>query len=327
MGTGLVCSLFSRENTATEELNSSVKKYIEISRRVYDTSRLKDHRRIIVFLVRALFHDRQMKELLQFFQETPVKRDLSAREPFLFEQVTRKFFYKDSTFKDRFGILKNHFDFVEEKFNAETIRQFYSSGVCLWKEENDAPGLSAWIKFESGQKKEGLLSLILKLEESTFYQIIFWFSPGPERKTPALWIGAIQGSNSENARALIRELTKRFYGYRTKNLVLFILRAVASSLGIESIYAVSDKGYYAQNHLRFDRKLKISLDDFWEETGGQRVGDGRFYQLPLTEERKSLEEIKSSKRNQYRKRFETLDELEKGIKEKLQSCLARSAKA
>jgi len=90
-------------------------------------------------------------------------------------------------------------------------------------------------------------------------------------------------------------------------------RCLAKSLDINKIYAVSNKGYYANNHLRIDRKLKTSLDEFWEETGGKITIDYRFYELPVEEYRKSIDEIKTHKRSQYRNRFKKLDEVEAKI--------------
>ena len=153
------------------------------------------------------------------------------------------------------------------------------------------------------------------------YQIVFWFAPDPVDERPALWIGAIQGSNTENALDIIRQMTKHFHGYRTKNLILFGIQSIANVLGVSSIYAVSDTGYYANNHVRLDRKLKISLNDFWEEVDGVPTADKRFYKLPLTESRKSMEEIKSSKRSLYRKRFEALDSIKDTIEINLNQCL------
>ena len=116
-------------------------------------------------------------------------------------------------------------------------------------------------------------------------------------------------------------MTKHFHGYRTKNLILFGIQSIANVLGVSSIYAVSDTGYYANNHVRLDRKLKISLNDFWEEVDGVPTADKRFYKLPLTESRKSMEEIKSSKRSLYRKRIEALDSIKDTIEINLNQCL------
>ncbi|MBP2656461.1 MAG: hypothetical protein H6Q73_4030 [Firmicutes bacterium] len=89
-------------------------------------------------------------------------------------------------------------------------------------------------------------------------------------------------------------------------------------------YAVANGGFYANNHLRLDRKLKTSLDNFWQETGGKLSGDQRFYELPLEEPRKTLAEVESHKRNQYRKRFAVLDAITMKITNNLQSVLKKA---
>ncbi len=277
---------------------------------------------MVVFLFRILTHHKKMEELFEFFQETPLRKELSTRVPFFYEQVTRYFFYKKSSFGDRFQIVENHFSYLENRFSNEAIRKFYfERGLKLWEESYEDKNLSFLLTFDPGQRKEGLLSLVLKLDAIGLYQVIFWFAPDPADNSPVLWIGAIQGPNTENALDLIRQLTKHFHGYRTKNLILYAVQVMANVLGVSSIYAVSDKGYYANNHVRLDRKLKISLDEFWKEVDGVPADDKRFYKLPLTENRKSMEEIKSSKRSLYRKRFEALDSMREVIEINLNNCL------
>jgi uncharacterized protein VirK/YbjX len=125
----------------------------------------------------------------------------------------------------------------------------------------------------------------------------------------------------DEARELIKRLTKAFHGYRTKNLILYMLQAAARSLGVEKIYGVTNEGYYAMNHMRANRKLKTSFSDFWLEAGGEKTGNPRFDSLPLTEPRKTMEEVPTRKRAVYRKRFALLDEIDAQIAEKMSSIL------
>jgi len=154
------------------------------------------------------------------------------------------------------------------------------------------------------------MSIILHMGKIHLYQIIFWIANDRKTGKSALWIGAMQGPNVQNSPEIIKELTKYFWGYRTKNLILYATRAFARAAGINTMYAVSNSGYYANNHMRIDHKLKTSLDDFWQETGGIICEDERFYELPVVEHRKSIEEVKMHKRGQYRKCFEVLDTLD-----------------
>lgn len=65
-------------------------------------------------------------------------------------------------------------------------------------------------------------------------------------------------------------------------------------MALPEIYAVTNQGYYAMNHVRMDRKLKTNFGDFWAECGGSPSGDRRFYRIPLEEVRRDLSELKPS---------------------------------
>ena len=85
---------------------------------------------------------------------------------------------------------------------------------------------------------------------------------------------------------------------------------------------MTNYGYYANNHVRRDRKLKTDFGAFWEESGGNLCDDTRFYELPMTEYRKTMEEIPTRKRANYRKRFALLDEIDASIAAHLQALRA-----
>jgi len=62
-------------------------------------------------------------------------------------------------------------------------------------------------------------------------------------------------------------------------------------------------------------KAKVAeLDPLWEDIGGSVTQDPRFFKIPLEEYRKPIEEIKSQKRSQYRKRYELLDGYQEQIR-------------
>ena len=56
-----------------------------------------------------------------------------------------------------------------------------------------------------------------------------------------------------------------------------------------------------------------------KESGGEITKDPRFYEIPLEEYRKPIEDIKSQKRSQYRKRYEMLDQYDGEVAENLKS--------
>ena len=116
-------------------------------------------------------------------------------------------------------------------------------------------------------------------------------------------------------------MTKRAHRFRTKNLILYMVQAAARALGVRRILAVSNTGYYANNHVRRNRKLKTDFGAFWEEAGGFRTADKRFYEIPLVLPRKTMEEVPTRKRALYRRRFAFLDEVDAEIAQKMREVL------
>lgn len=294
---------------------------MKIGKQIYNTDNPRELRRFVIFLLRCCVHKRKMEGFFSYFGKSPLLQDIAATDAYVYEQATRQFFYKDSTLDERIRLIEEHMDFFTDKLQAAVVRQLYAfQEIDLWQTDLDATQkLRLLLKFAPGQQKEGLLSVILDLDDINFYQILFWVTR--EKGVPTLWIGAMQGPNLEHARELVKCITKRCFGYRTKNLILYATRLVAKSLGIEKIYAVTNHGYYANNHVRVDRKLKTSFSDFWTEVGGTPGDDSRFFLLPIEEERKPLEEVKTHKRNLYRKRYALMDEIELAVQKKMREIM------
>ena len=284
--------------------------FIALGKKIYDTKNPREVHRMMVFVARCCLNYRRMKDIEVFFGKTPFRREMAEIYPFVYEQPTRGFFYYRSTFDERIRLVEGHMSFLEERFRSEVALGLYSDvWQTLWEMESEDTPMKASLCYDVGQRKEGLASVMLTLRKEPLYQIIFWVGKSTAGED-ALYIGAMQGPNMENAKDIVKLITKKCHAYRTKNLILYITQAFARRLGIRRIFAVTNEGYYANNHVRRDRKLKTSLTDFWIEAGGNPAEDGRFYELPLREARKSPEEIPTRKRALYRRRFELLDEID-----------------
>ena len=284
----------------------------KIAHRAYRWNNPRERHRALVFLVRGLLYWRQLQRLYKFFQETEERCALYARNPFPLEQATRAFFYAGSTVNTRVKLIQEHYAYLEQKIEpALFVALGYDTAYEIWRAPETDMTWHAYLKFESGQRKEGLLSVMMDVDGEHLYQIIFWIEQ--RNGQPTLVIGAMQGPNTENAQDFVREMTKRAHRFRTKNLILYITQAVARALGIKRILAVSNAGYYANNHVRLDRKLKTDFGAFWEEVGGWETDDHRFYELPLVYPRKTMEEVPTRKRAVYRRRFAFLDAVDEEI--------------
>ncbi|WP_378954746.1 VirK/YbjX family protein [Pelosinus sp. sgz500959] len=293
-----------------------MKAYVQLGTKIYNNNRFSDYRRMVPFIIRSLTNHKKMQELIGFFQLNSLRCDIINAYPSVFEQVTRCIFYRNSTFTERMILIQEHFLFFEAKFTQEALQIMYlREGIRLWNRDYQGENLSLDMHFCENHKKEGLMGIALQLGEKMIYQIIFWVAPNKSGEM-AIHIGTLQGS--PGGLDIARDLTRFFLGYRPKNLILQALRVLAEQMGIHRIYAVSNYGFYANNHIRLDRKLKTSLDEFWQETSGKDCGDPRFFELPVVESRKSLDEVQSKKRNLYRKRFAAIDEIDVEIKQSLE---------
>ena len=291
-----------------------------LAHRAYRFRHWREGRRAVVFMVRAVFHWFALRELYRFFQETAPRRQLYARNPYPLEQATRSFFYAGSNLHARITLIKDHYAFLEEWLNPDDfVALGYEQRREIWRAPETDMTWHAYLKFESGQRKEGLLSVMMDVDGEHLYQIIFWIEQRDGQ--PTLVIGAMQGPNTENAQDFVREMTKRAHRFRTKNLILYMTQAVARALGIKQMLAVSNTGYYANNHVRLDRKLKTDFGAFWEEIGGWETDDHRFYELPLVYPRKTMEEVPTRKRAVYRRRFAFLDTADEEVAARMKEVL------
>lgn len=284
-----------------------------VGKSLYQTHILKEMKRYLVFRTRCRLHSGAVNDVLEFFDAAPARWSWLKGTPSFLEQTTRAFFYKDSTWDERVALVKNHILLLEQYFQPELMNKLYGEHkrVELWRDSYEGKPLTLNFFFHAGQRKEGCLSLMLFYGDEALYQIMFWLGSNIADGKPAIFIGALQGP--QNGNDLIKGLTKAFFGYRTKNLIFYGMRSFAKALDIEQIYAVANEGYYAMNHIRADRKLKTDFGTFWQECEGSQCSDRRFYVMPTAEYRKSMEELKPSKRAQHRRRFAKMDEIEAAV--------------
>ena len=300
--------------------------FVELGKRIYNLENIREAHRFVVFVTRCTFNAGKMRRIIKFFNSSELLSKVAETFPFVYEQPTRAFFYNRSTFDERIRLIEEHMSFLQSNLNPQVVESLYSNTpLKLWQMEldEDFKSMELVMSIESGQRKEGLLSLLLRLDNGKpLYQIIFWIAKDNAGDW-AMWIGALQGPNMDDAKEVVKKITKQCHAYRTKNLILYAAQAVTRNLNLKKIYAVTNEGYYANNHVRIDRKLKTSFSDFWIEAGGSHTDDERFDILPLTEARKSAEEIPTRKRAVYRRRFALLDEIDSTIEQKIKEILLK----
>lgn len=300
-------------------------------REIYGDHSWRETRRTFLHTIRSIRNKKQIEALESYFENYTPDPTLLNRQVGLFELMTRYFLFKGSTPVERLEAIINHFDFLKATFTDTFIKEMYSidedniyddvsrikRGIILWQSEE--LNMKAQLYYGAGQRKEGLLTLLLTLESKGVYHANFRFGKGFNGEK-AMWIGTIQGYKDGLANA--KTATKKMFGYRPKNFIMYLLRLIAQQCGVETIYAVSDEGFYANTHLVRGHRAKVAeLDSLWQESGGELSQDERFYIIPLEEYRKPIEEIKSQKRSQYRKRYDLLDQYAGEVQDNLKPYL------
>ena len=137
------------------------------------------------------------------------------------------------------------------------------------------------------------------------------FTLGEKDGMTVAYIGAIQGVHSgvstEDSLALFKLLTKDFQGLRPRSLLLEVLKALLKKLGVSRLYAVSEQNRHHRHHYFRNNEKTVFVNDYnpiWEESGGVLDEHTGFYEIPIEPAIKSIEDIPSKKRSQYKRRYE-----------------------
>jgi uncharacterized protein VirK/YbjX len=163
--------------------------------------------------------------------------------------------------------------------------------------------------------REGMITLNLFIGHQRVFTIAFSFFKDKMGHICAI-VGAIQGRRMENITDLYREMTKKTYGIRPRDLMVEVFQMLCRLSGVEKIYAVTES--HRQHRHPFywlkDKQslLSINYDEVWTDRSGVRCNDA-FFELPLTSPRKPLSCIVSKKRSMYRHRYKLLYRLEQMI--------------
>lgn len=78
-----------------------MKKYIQLSKRIYKNKGIQEYRRRASFVLRAILNNAGMKRLFMFFNDNPLFKDIAVHYPAVFSQAIRPIFYRHSTFRER----------------------------------------------------------------------------------------------------------------------------------------------------------------------------------------------------------------------------------
>lgn len=286
----------------------SISYFWHLSRTIYKCRNFREKKRAFVLFTRAICNRDKFEDLYRFFDDyAPMNGFLEKKDPDFQEVLTRVFLFKNSTMSQRLDAIKHHFEILRTCFSDDVIHRLYwGEAMTLWKSDDPELPLEARLLFDTGQRKEGFLSLYLYYEDAMIYHFNFRFDYN-KSGVPSLYVGTLQGS--KEGLDSTRALTKKLFGYRPKNFILYLMRIFVQTLGIHDLYVITDEGFYSNSHiLRGNRHKLTNFNAFWKDEGAVTTADEQWYMaLPIEEKRRKYDEIKSQKRNLFRKRYLLMD--------------------
>ncbi|GAB3775748.1 VirK/YbjX family protein [Ramlibacter monticola] len=217
---------------------------------------------------------------------------------------------------ERFARIESHFSVLDTA--PEQFRFGTSARVLLADLTDRSQGARLILDQPKWLFREGLLALSIFLDEDRAYSLSFSLQrQGTETQ---VFVGGLQGRRSADALAQYRRLTHDFQGLRPRDLLIDMLKACVSVLGVARILAVADEHRYFR-HPYFGHNphpdVLTNYDEIWSERGGQRVAPTHF-ELPLAPSARPLDEVPSRKRALYRRRNEMLGSLFRRVQDSVE---------
>lgn len=249
------------------------------------------------YIVRSLCMRPQHQRFLAFIAAHPGMRAYRRRDPRLLERHMHRYINVHWHRRDRLHYLMQHYRFATAHLPSGLFELVYVMGHASLGSltAKDGSLLTLCMRPPIHKGCEGELCLQLcDVNEDPLYSIVMTVSD----EQPTLMIGCLQGPRGENAKEVVRELTRNLHGMRPKQLMLSLAYTFARHYGIERLVAISNEAHPLR---RSGRPLYSDYDAFWEEQQGRRIGGG-WYALPVAPAQKTEAEVPSNHRAAFRRR-------------------------
>ena len=182
------------------------------------------------------FHHAQF---LAFIQASPLMRAYRRRDPRLLERHMHRYVNAHWHRRERLNSLMQHYRFTSAQFPRELFEAIYAKGHAslgmLVAKDGSLLGVCLRPPIFKGCEGE----LCLQLNDSdgrALYRIVFSIVGA----RPRIVIGCLQGPGGEDAKDVVRKLTRNLHGMRPKHLRLSLVYAFAHHSGIKEIDAISN---------------------------------------------------------------------------------------
>ncbi|WP_227540120.1 VirK/YbjX family protein [Raoultella sp. BIGb0399] len=266
----------------------------------------------VKFLLRTLLFYTPTREMLDNLSLRPDFKQLLAAQVTLPGKVHRQYLTRGLNARQRAQAIISHYQFVDSLSGTPLAAAMTSAKEMplLELQGKDEARFTLSASSAGKAEREGETTLWLRDGNQTLLASAT-FSIVRQQDRWHLVIGGLQGPRRNVSHEVIKLATRACYGLFPKRLLLEFIWALAARSDIQAIDGVSDNGHVfraLRYRLSKGRHFHASYDEFWRSIDGVPA-DGWSWRLPLRQERKSLDDIASKKRAEYRRRFQLLDDL------------------
>lgn len=268
------------------------------------------------FMLRSLGAPRMTGKLLESLTKQPQLMQILSVQPGLPCRLHRPWLSTHMSPQQTIDALCYHYRLMLDKLPDNITSHYLSAHGALLTtiEGKDEQRYRIYLGADAMLDKEGEATLTFRDEKDTVLAELT-FTLCQYNGVDTFFIGGLQGAKADVPHQLIQVATKACHGLFPKRLVVDALLTLGEQLSVKHVRAVSNETHIYRS-LRYRRKKRDKLhadyNSFWESLSATVDAEGD-YVLPLALPRKTMEEIASKKRAEYRRRYELLDALQQQI--------------
>lgn len=268
------------------------------------------------FLCRSLVHPRATLKVMKALAANPLRNEILLAQPTLPCKVHRTYLAANMPRAQHVSGLCDHYRFVGERMPhsmhlGHLGKETYKLASFIGKDEAT---YSISMNSSLHLDKEGEITLrFLGFDDEPLAMVTFALINFQGVAT--LFIGAIQGPSQNVDHSRIQQATKACHGLFPKRILMEAVLLFAEKMNMQQVFAVGNETHIYTNR-RYSKRKKSFFADynaFWETLGAQQHDNG-YFSFPLQVKHRSLEDVPSKKRAEYRRRYQLLDEMETQIR-------------
>ncbi|NXZ90137.1 DUF535 domain-containing protein [Serratia fonticola] len=268
------------------------------------------------FMIRTAFYFSSTCHMLENLSQRTDFESLLNAQITLPSKPHRQYLILGLSASQRAAAIVDYYHYLDSLSDLQLIRAFTSPHevMLLQLEGKDESRFTLSASCAHKAEREGETTLWLR---DTNYKLLgsLTFSVMRMNAHWTLVIGGLQGPRRDVAHDVIKDATRACHGLFPKRILMEFIWLLVARTSIKDLYGVSNGGHvFCALRYRWSKEhlFHASYDDFWKSLGGMNINK-RLWQLPMRPERKSLENIPSKKRAEYRRRFQLLDSMNEQI--------------